>query len=176
VCRQLDQREDDFYGAPRQYQAGLQLEHEGNVPFKRSALGNSANNNILGNFATWLSPIPILSVPQMSATLRACEDADAEFSPTRRIVTADNLQAKIEINRAQPVPQLTSTNRLPPSLRWIPGQEVWQHPDRTRASNKDNFVTLKVKPEISNKVGDHLRMPRNGSSPIIDTARWSPTF
>jgi len=49
----------------------------------------------------------ILSVPQMSITLRALnEDADAEFLANPKVVTADNMQAKIEIIRNQPVPQL----------------------------------------------------------------------
>ena len=71
-------------------------------------LGNQNNNNFFGNFSHLaLGQFAILSVPQMSATLRFLnEDADAEFLANPRIVTADNLQAKIEINRAQPVPQL----------------------------------------------------------------------
>lgn len=49
----------------------------------------------------------ILSVPQMSITPRALnEDSDAEFLANPRIVTAGNQQAKIEIIRNQPVPQL----------------------------------------------------------------------
>ena len=80
----------------------------GNVPLSDFALGNPANPNILGNFSKLIpGQFAILSVPQMSATLRLLnEDNDAEFLANPRIVTADNLQAKIEINRAQPVPQL----------------------------------------------------------------------
>ncbi len=42
----------------------------------------------------------------MSVTVQALnEDSDAEFLANPRVVTADNMQAKIEITRAQPVPQ-----------------------------------------------------------------------
>jgi len=61
---------------------------------------NDVFKSLAGQFA-------ILSVPQMSMTLRFLnEDADAEFLANPRVVTADNQQAKIEIIRAQPVPQL----------------------------------------------------------------------
>src|SRR6266576_2425568 len=94
------------YGAPRS--ASGTTSSGGNIPLSDLALGNPANPNILGNFSKLIpGQFAILSVPQMSATLRFLnEDADAEFLANPRIVTADNLQAKIEINRAQPVPQL----------------------------------------------------------------------
>ena len=61
---------------------------------------DKALNALAGQFA-------ILSAPQLSLTLRALnEDSDAEFLANPRIVTADNMQAKIEIIRAQPVAQL----------------------------------------------------------------------
>ncbi|PYK96135.1 MAG: hypothetical protein DME32_18320, partial [Verrucomicrobia bacterium] len=93
------------YGAPGSTSGS---NTSGNVPLSDFALGNPNNPNILGNFSKLIpGQFAILSVPQMSATLRLLnEDNDAEFLANPRIVTADNLQAKIEINRAQPVPQL----------------------------------------------------------------------
>src|SRR5438874_11550553 len=80
----------------------------GNITTGDFALGNPANHNILGSFGNLaFSQFAILTIPQMSATLRFLnEDNDAEFLANPRVVTADNLQAKIEINRDQPVPQL----------------------------------------------------------------------
>ena len=49
----------------------------------------------------------ILSVPQMTATLRLLnEDSDAEFLAHPRVVTSNNMKATIKIVRQQPVPQL----------------------------------------------------------------------
>ena len=44
--------------------------------------------------------------------------------------------------------------------------------------NKDNFITLTVKPEISNKVGDSTFIFAGATvtSPIIDTRTLDPTF
>ena len=92
----------------------------------------------------------------MSATLRFLnEDADAEFLANPRIVTADNLQAKIEINRAQPVPQLNFNEQTATAVfGGFQDKKFGNTLIVTPSINKDNFVTLKVKPEISNKVGD----------------------
>ena len=67
-----------------------------------SLSGNPANPNFIGSFGKLaFGQFAILTVPQFSATLRLLnEDTDAEFLANPRIVTADNLQAKIEINRA----------------------------------------------------------------------------
>ena len=72
------------------------------------ALGDPNNNNFFGSLGKLaFGQFAILSVPQFSATLRALnEDNDAEFLANPRVVTADNQQAKIEITRNQPVPQL----------------------------------------------------------------------
>src|SRR4051812_11823890 len=79
-----------------------------NPPTQGFALGNSANHNYFGDLGKLaLGQFAILSTPQLSATLRMLnEDADAEFLANPRVVTADNQQAKIEITRNQPVPQL----------------------------------------------------------------------
>ena len=109
----------------------------------------------------------------MSATLRFLnEDADAEFLANPRIVTADNLQAKIEINRAQPVPQLNFNEQTATAVfGGFQDKKFGNTLIVTPSINKDNFVTLKVKPEISNKVGDSTFVFAGAtvSSPIIDT-------
>src|SRR5438132_1019413 len=144
------------------------------IPTTDFALGNAANHNILGNFSQLaLGQFAILSVPQMSATLRLLnEDSDAEFLANPRVVTADNLQAKIEINRAQPVPQLNFNEQTATAVfGGFQDKKFGNTLIVTPSINKDNFVTLKVKPEISNKVGDSTFVFAGAtvSSPIIDT-------
>src|SRR5438067_4899554 len=161
------------YGAPAST-SGASSSTGGNVPLSNFALGNAANNNILGNFSHLaLGQFAILSVPQMSATLRFLnEDADAEFLANPRVVTADNLQAKIEINRAQPVPQLNFNEQTATAVfGGFQDKKFGNTLIVTPSINKDNFVTLKVKPEISNKVGDSTFVFAGAtvSSPIIDT-------
>src|SRR5438874_2592920 len=133
------------YGAPRSTSTST----GGNIPLSDLALGNPANPNILGNFSKLIpGQFAILSVPQMSATLRFLnEDADAEFLANPRVVTADNLQAKIEINRAQPVPQLNFNEQTATAhFGGFQDKKVGNTLLRTPSINKDNFVTLKVKP------------------------------
>ena len=117
----------------------------------------SSNSDLIGNFGKLaLGSFAILSVPQMSVTLNALnEDSDAEFLANPRVVTADNQQATIEITTSQPVPQLnfneqTATAVFGGFLDKKYGNKLVVRP----SVNKDNFVTLAVKPEISNKVRD----------------------
>jgi type IV pilus secretin PilQ/predicted competence protein len=159
------------YGAPGTSSAGAT---GGTIPLTDLALGNANNHNLLGSFGKLaLGQFAILSVPQMSATLRLLnEDADAEFLANPRIVTADNLQAKIEINRAQPVPQLNFNEQTATAVfGGFQDKKFGNTLIVTPSINKDNFVTLKVKPEISNKVGDATFVFAGATvaSPIIDT-------
>jgi type IV pilus assembly protein PilQ len=138
------------------------------------ALGNPNNPNFLGSFGKLaFGQFAILSVPQMSATLRLLnEDSDAEFLANPRVVTADNLQAKIEINRAQPVPQLNFNEQTATAVfGGFQDKKFGNTLIVTPSINKDNFVTMKVKPEISNKVGDSTFVFAGATvaSPIIDT-------
>ena len=83
------------------------------------------------------------------------EDADAEFLANPRVVTADNMQAKIEIIRNQPVPQLNFNEQTATAV--FGGFQDKKFGNTLIVKpliNKDNFITLAVKPEISNKVGD----------------------
>jgi type IV pilus secretin PilQ/predicted competence protein len=149
----------------------------GNIPTNGLALGNQGNGNILGSLGKLAgvtgSQFAILSVPQMSATLRFLnEDADAEFLANPRVVTADNQQAKIEITRNQPVPQLNFNEQTASAVFGGFQDKMYGNKLLVRPSvNKDNFVTLSVKPEISNKVGDQTFSfaGANVSAPIIDT-------
>jgi type IV pilus assembly protein PilQ len=147
-----------------------------NIPTNGLALGNTANKNFFDNFSH-LAQVPasqfaILSVPQLSATLRFLnEDADAEFLANPRIVTADNQQAKIEISRNQPVPQLNFNEQTATAVFGGFQDKKFGNTLIVRPSvNKDNFITLSVKPEISNKVGDATFVFAGAvvSSPIID--------
>ena len=127
---------------------------------------DSAFSLIAGQFA-------ILSVPQMSLTLRALnEDGDAEFLANPRVVTADNQQAKIEIIRNQPVPQLNFNEQTATAVFGGFQDKKFGNTLVVRPSvNKDDFITLMVKPEISNKVADATFVFAGATvaSPIIDT-------
>lgn len=145
-----------------------------NPPTVGFPFGNPNNNNFLGSFGH-LTPgqFAILSVPQFSATLQALnEDADAEFLANPRVVTADNQQAKIEITRNQPVPQLNFNEQTATAVFGGFQDKIFGNKLLVRPSvNKDNFITLSVKPEISNKVGDEAFTFAGATvtSPIIDT-------
>ncbi|MFL6590684.1 MAG: secretin N-terminal domain-containing protein [Chthoniobacterales bacterium] len=126
-------------------------------------------NRLAGQFA-------ILSAPQLSVTMRLLnEDSDAEFLANPRVVTADNMQAKIEIIRAQPVPQLNFNEQTATAVFGGFQDKKFGNTLVVKPSvNKDNFITLAVKPEISNKVGDQIFSIPGASggsvaSPIIDT-------
>ncbi len=145
-----------------------------NVPTNGFALGNANNNNFFGSLGKLaLGQFAILSVPQMSATLRLLnEDSDAEFLANPRVVTADNQQAKIEIVRNQPVPQLNFNEQTATAVFGGFQDKVFGNKLLVRPSvNKDNFITLSVKPEISNKVADFpfTFAGATVTSPIIDT-------
>ncbi len=145
-----------------------------NIPTTDLALGNSNNNNLLGNLSHLAqSQFAILTVPQMSLAMQALnEDSDAEFLANPRIVTADNQQAKIEINRNQPVPQLNFNEQTATAVFGGFQDKKFGNTLLVRPSvNKDNFITLAVKPEISNKVGDatFIFAGATVNSPIIDT-------
>lgn len=132
--------------------------------------GKAGNSSLLGNFGKLAAgQFAILTIPQMSLTLQALnEDSDAEFLANPRVVTADNMQANIEISRAQPVPSLTF-NAQDASYQFSGfqdksfGNKLVVKP----SVNKDNFITLFVRPEISNKVGDQSFTPDGASEPIL---------
>jgi type IV pilus assembly protein PilQ len=147
-----------------------------NIPTNGLALGNTSSSDFFGSFSQ-LAQIPqsmfaILSIPEFSATLQALnEDGDAEFLANPRVVTADNQQAKIEILRNQPVPQLNFNEQTATAVFGGFQDKTFGNTLIVRPSiNKDNFITLQVKPEISNKVQD-FHFAFNGAdvtSPIID--------
>lgn len=132
--------------------------------------GSDRNPNIFGAFGDLAAgQFAILTVPQMSLTVQALnEDSDAEFLANPRLVTADNMQANIEITRAQPVPNLTF-NPQDASYQFGGFQDkTFGNKLVVKPSvNKDNFITLSVRPEISNKVGDQPFVPPGGSQPIL---------
>ncbi len=134
----------------------------------------SSNNNIIGNFSDLAKgSFAILSAPQLSVTLQALnEDTDTEFLANPRVVTADNMPAKIEIIRAQPVPTLTFNEQTAQSVFGGFTDKTFGNTLLVKPSvNKENFITLAVKPIISNKVTD-ARFTFIGSevlSPVIDT-------
>lgn len=137
------------------------------------ALGNPSSSNFFGSLEKLaFGQFAILSVPQFSATMQALnEDTDAEFLANPRVVTADNQQAKIEVLRNQPVPQLNFNEQTATAVFGGFQDKTFGNTLIVRPSvNKDNFITLSVKPEISNKVQD-FHFAFNGAdvtSPIID--------
>ena len=138
----------DFYGVPK---------------------GGNIFNGIVSQFSSQLA---IISAPQLSLTLRFLnEDTDAEFLANPRIVTADNMEATIKIVRNQPVPQLNFNEQTATAV--FGGFEDKEFGNKLvvlPSINKDDFVSLSVKPEISNKVEDAI-FTIGGTevfSPVID--------
>jgi type II secretory pathway component GspD/PulD (secretin) len=117
----------------------------------------------------------ILDVPNMSATLRLMNnDADAEFLAHPRIVTANNTKATIEITRAQPVPQLNFNEQTAQAVfSGFQDKKFGNTLVVTPTINKDDFVTMSVQPEISNKVADATFTFSGATvtSPVIDTRK-----
>ncbi|NBO66511.1 MAG: hypothetical protein EBU88_16980, partial [Acidobacteria bacterium] len=99
------------------------------------------------------------------------EDRDAEFIANPRVVTANNQKAEIKITRNQPVPQLNFNEQTAQAVfSGFQDKEFGNTLTVTPIINKDEFVTLNVKPEISNKVGD-ATFTFSGAvvtSPVID--------
>jgi type IV pilus assembly protein PilQ len=129
-----------------------------------SSVGSLANS-VAGQFS-------ILSVQQMSLTMRLLnEDSDAEFLANPRIVAANNEKATIKITRNQPVPQLNFNEQTAQAVfGGFQDKEFGNTLVVTPQINKDHFVSLKVQPEISNKVGDATFTFSGATvaSPIID--------
>jgi type IV pilus secretin PilQ/predicted competence protein len=142
--------------------------------FKMPNSSAHGSNNLFGNFGNLIAgQYAILSVPNFSATLDLLnQDADAEFLANPRVVTADNQQAKIEIIRSQPIPQLNFNEQTATAVFGGFQDKKFGNTLVVRPSvNKDSFITLAVKPEISNKVGDSTFVFAGATvtSPIIDT-------
>ena len=137
-------------------------------------LNDFVRSGSLPNFGNALGgQLSILTIPQFSATLRLLnEDADAEFLANPRIVTADNLEATIKIVRNPPVPQLNCNEQPATAVFGGFQDKIFGNTLTVKPSiNKDDFITLSVKPEISNKTGDQVFNFAGAqvSSPIIDT-------
>ncbi len=135
---------------------------------------NSSNRDVIGNFSKLAAgSFAILSAPQMSVTLQALnEDTDTEFLANPRVVTADNMPAKIEIVRAQPVPTLSFNSQTAQSIFNGFEDKTFGNTLLVKPSvNKENFITLAVKPIISNKVSDATFTFQGSTvtSPVIDT-------
>ena len=163
---------------PTTGQYTIQTDPNGHIITNDFALSGSQRNlgdnfgKLLGS-ALGANQLAILSVPQMSLTMRLLnEDSDAEFLANPRVVTADNQQAKIEIIRNQPVPQLNFNEQTATAVFGGFQDKKFGNTLIVRPSvNKDDFITLSVKPEISNKVADATFVFAGATvaSPIIDT-------
>jgi type IV pilus secretin PilQ/predicted competence protein len=128
-------------------------------------LFNGAGQALAGQFA-------ILSLPSMSATLRLMnEDADTQFLAHPRVVTSNNMKATIKIIREQPVPQLNFNEQTAQAVfSGFQNKEFGNTLTVTPSINKDDFITMSVQPEISNKVADATFTFSGATvtSPIID--------
>jgi type IV pilus assembly protein PilQ len=144
-----------------------------NGQFSPDAFLLNAQTGIGGLLRTVEGQFAILSVPQMQLTMRFLnEDADAELLANPRIVTSDNQQATIKITRNQPVPQLNFNEQTAQAVfGGFQDKSYGNTLTVTPSINKDDFVTLNVKPEISNKVADSVFTFSGAtvSSPVIDT-------
>ncbi len=148
---------------------GVTFNPDGSI--KTNAFARSGSPSNLGSVLG--GQLAILSIPQMSITLRLLnEDTDAQFLANPRIVTANNLEATIKIVRKQPVPRLNFNEQTATAVFSGFEDKVFGNTLIVKPTiNKDNYVTMSVKPEISNKVGDQNFTfgGANVSSPIIDT-------
>ena len=131
------------------------------------------NGATRGGFGDALgSQFAILSLPSMSATLRLLnEDADTQFLAHPRVVTANNMKATIKIIREQPVPQLNFNEQTAQAVfSGFQNKEFGNTLTVTPSINKDDFITMTVQPEISNKVADATFTFSGATvtSPIID--------
>ena len=153
--------------------SGLPTVETSNGQFNAQAFLLNAQSGIGGVLRSVEGQFAILSVPQMQITMRFLnEDADAELLANPRIVTSDNQQATIKITRNQPVPQLNFNEQTAQAVfGGFTDKNYGNTLTVTPSINKDNFVTLNVKPEISNKVADSVFNFQGAtvSSPIIDT-------
>ena len=135
----------------------------GNFLLKGS--GRQLFSGLFGQFA-------ILSAPQLALTMRLMnEDSDAEFLANPRVVTANNQKAEIKITRNQPVPTLNFNEQTATAVfSGFQDKEFGNTLIVTPSINKDDFITMQVKPEISNKVGDATFSFGGAvvSSPVID--------
>jgi len=131
---------------------------------------NGVNGKILDALG---SQFAILSVPQMQATMQFLnEDQDAEFLANPRVVTANNQKATIKIIRNQPVPSLNFNEQTATAVfGGFTDKTFGNTLVVTPSINKDNFITMLVQPEISNKVADATFTFGGATvaSPIIDT-------
>lgn len=114
----------------------------------------------------------ILSAPELSVTLNLLNsDNTAEFLANPRVVTANNQKANIKITRSQPVPQLNFNEQTATAVfGGFQDKEYGNTLEVTPTINKDNFINLLVKPEISNKVRDEVFLFGGDrvTSPVID--------
>ncbi|WP_157447660.1 hypothetical protein [Chthoniobacter flavus] len=131
------------------------------------------NGETRGGFGDLLaSQFAILTVPSMSATLRLLnEDSDAEFLAHPRVVTANNQKATIKIVRNQPIPQLNFNEQTAQAVfSGFQDKEFGNTLIVTPSINKDDFISMSVQPEISNKVADATFTFSGATvtSPVID--------
>ncbi|MBS0660895.1 MAG: hypothetical protein JSR82_21965 [Verrucomicrobia bacterium] len=158
---------------------GTRAQGYGNPSVQFNANGSVRTNDFvrsggIGDFGRNLAgQLAILSIPQMSATLRLLnEDTDAEFLANPRIVTANNLEATIKIVRKQPVPRLNFNEQTATAVFSGFEDKTFGNTLVVRPTiNKDGYVTLSVKPEISNRIADQVFSFGGATvtSPIIDT-------
>ena len=93
-------------------------------------------------------------------------------SPTRASSRRTTWKATIKIVRNQPVPQLNFNEQTATAVFGGFQDKLYGNTlEVTPSINKDNFITLSVKPEISNHVGDQTFNFAGAAvtSPIIDT-------
>ena len=134
--------------------------------------GGGGGGNPAGLLGALGGQFAILSAPQLSATLRLLnEDRDSEFLANPRVVTANNQKADIKITQARPVPQLNFNEQTAQAVfSGFQDKEFGNTLEVTPSINKDEFISLLVKPEISTTPGD-VTFTFGGasvSSPIID--------
>ncbi|MDD5423553.1 MAG: TonB C-terminal domain-containing protein [Candidatus Omnitrophica bacterium] len=141
---------------------------------------NVANTFELATAATGMNPglqimVGALNSGQeyamMIQALKEVGDANLLSSP--RITALNNQEAKILIGTSQPyatntVTQGTSTSTTATNLSFIDvGVKLYVTP----TINKDGFVTMKIKPEVSSKSGDYTYGSPATLVPVVSTTQ-----
>jgi hypothetical protein len=137
----------------------------------KSAFQLAAQNALVPGGQIVIGTLGISDYAMMVQALKTIGDTNLLSSP--RITALNNQEAKILIGTSQPyatntVTQGTSTTTTGTNLSFIDiGVKLYVTP----TVNKDNFVTMKIKPEVSSKSGDYTYGSPSTTVPIVETTQ-----
>ncbi len=130
-------------------------------------------NSGLAAVAASLPVVALLSMPELSATLNLLmQDTDTELLGTPKVITADNREAKITISSQEPIPNYTFNQQTASfTISGFEYKDIGNMLTVTPHINSDDFITLDVDPDVSNRSGTRVFPVGGGqtvSIPLID--------